>query len=29
MRITRLSDVEPRARHVALGEFDGVHLGHR
>jgi riboflavin kinase/FMN adenylyltransferase len=29
MRITRLGDVEPRPRRVAVGEFDGVHLGHR
>lgn len=29
MRITLLSDVEPRPRRVAVGEFDGVHLGHR
>jgi riboflavin kinase/FMN adenylyltransferase len=29
MRITRLPDVEPRRRRVAVGEFDGVHLGHR
>ena len=29
MRVTALSDVEPRPRHVAVGEFDGVHLGHR
>jgi riboflavin kinase / FMN adenylyltransferase len=29
MEITMLSDVRPRARRVAVGEFDGVHLGHR
>lgn len=31
MRVTRLPDVEPRERprHVAVGTFDGVHLGHR
>jgi len=29
MRITPLQDVEPRPRRVAVGEFDGVHLGHR
>lgn len=29
MRITLLQDVEPRPRRVAVGEFDGVHLGHR
>jgi riboflavin kinase/FMN adenylyltransferase len=29
MQITRLPDAEPRARRVAVGEFDGVHLGHR
>ena len=29
MRITFLPDVERRPRRVAVGEFDGVHLGHR
>jgi riboflavin kinase / FMN adenylyltransferase len=29
MEITMLSDVVPRPRRVAVGEFDGVHLGHR
>ena len=29
MKITRLPDVEPRPRRVAVGTFDGVHLGHR
>jgi riboflavin kinase/FMN adenylyltransferase len=29
MQVTMLSDAEPRARTVAVGEFDGVHLGHR
>lgn len=29
MRVTPLSDVEPRPRRVAVGEFDGVHIGHR
>ena len=29
MKTTRLPDVEPRARRVAVGTFDGVHLGHR
>ena len=29
MRTTLLADVEPRPRRVAVGEFDGVHLGHR
>ena len=29
MQITWLPDVERRPRHVAVGEFDGVHLGHR
>src|SRR3954464_11782317 len=29
MRITFLPDVEPRPRRVAIGTFDGVHLGHR
>lgn len=29
MWVTMLSDVQPRPRKVAVGEFDGVHLGHR
>ncbi|HST54879.1 MAG TPA: bifunctional riboflavin kinase/FAD synthetase [Solirubrobacteraceae bacterium] len=29
MEITRYPDVQRRARHVAVGTFDGVHLGHR
>jgi riboflavin kinase/FMN adenylyltransferase len=29
MRVTMLSEVEPEPRTVAVGEFDGVHLGHR
>jgi riboflavin kinase/FMN adenylyltransferase len=29
MRITTLAEVEPRPRRVAVGEFDGVHVGHR
>lgn len=29
MKITSLPDVRPRERHVAVGSFDGVHLGHR
>lgn len=29
MKVTPLSDVEPRPRRVAVGTFDGVHLGHR
>jgi riboflavin kinase / FMN adenylyltransferase len=29
MDIIWLPDAEPRPRHVAVGEFDGVHLGHR
>ncbi|MGB9184555.1 MAG: bifunctional riboflavin kinase/FAD synthetase [Solirubrobacteraceae bacterium] len=29
MQITKLGEVEPRPRRVAVGEFDGVHLGHR
>jgi riboflavin kinase/FMN adenylyltransferase len=29
MRITQLDDVAQRPRRVAVGEFDGVHLGHR
>jgi len=27
--VTRLADVEPRPRRIAVGTFDGVHLGHR
>jgi riboflavin kinase/FMN adenylyltransferase len=27
--VTRLPDAKPRDRHVAIGTFDGVHLGHR
>jgi riboflavin kinase/FMN adenylyltransferase len=29
MQVTWLPDAEPRPRHVAVGEFDGVHVGHR
>src|SRR5438105_7162082 len=29
MRITMLEDAEARPRRLAVGEFDGVHLGHR
>jgi riboflavin kinase/FMN adenylyltransferase len=29
MRVTELADVQPRPRRIAVGEFDGVHLGHR
>ncbi len=29
MKISRLPDVQPRPRRVAVGTFDGVHLGHR
>jgi riboflavin kinase/FMN adenylyltransferase len=29
MRITKLAQVQERPRRVAVGEFDGVHLGHR
>jgi riboflavin kinase/FMN adenylyltransferase len=29
MKFTFLPDVEPRPRRVAIGMFDGVHLGHR
>ncbi|MBN9623871.1 MAG: riboflavin biosynthesis protein RibF [Actinobacteria bacterium] len=29
MKVTRLEDAEPRARDVAIGTLDGVHLGHR
>jgi riboflavin kinase/FMN adenylyltransferase len=29
MKVTPLQDVQPRPRRVAVGTFDGVHLGHR
>jgi riboflavin kinase/FMN adenylyltransferase len=29
VKLTALSDVEPRPRRVAIGTFDGVHVGHR
>jgi riboflavin kinase / FMN adenylyltransferase len=29
VRVSRLTDVEPRPRRLAVGTFDGVHLGHR
>src|SRR5947209_11194857 len=29
MRLTTLPEAEPRPRRIAVGEFDGVHLGHR
>jgi riboflavin kinase/FMN adenylyltransferase len=29
VRVTSLPEAEPRARRVAVGTFDGVHLGHR
>ena len=29
MQITWLPDARPRERHLAVGEFDGVHVGHR
>ena len=29
IRVTRLEDAEQRSRQVAIGVFDGVHLGHR
>jgi riboflavin kinase/FMN adenylyltransferase len=29
VKVTPLDDVAPRPRKVAVGEFDGVHLGHR
>jgi riboflavin kinase / FMN adenylyltransferase len=29
MRVTKLIDAEQRPRKIAVGEFDGVHLGHR
>ena len=29
IEVTRLPDAQPRDRHVAIGVFDGVHLGHQ
>src|SRR5213592_1907909 len=29
MKVTPLEDAQPRPRRVAVGTFDGVHLGHR
>ena len=29
LQVTRLPDAESRPRHVAIGTFDGVHLGHQ
>jgi riboflavin kinase / FMN adenylyltransferase len=29
MRVTMLHEAAPRPRRIAVGEFDGVHLGHR
>ncbi len=29
MDVTWLPDARPRERHLAIGEFDGVHIGHR
>jgi riboflavin kinase / FMN adenylyltransferase len=29
IKVTRLPDAERRPRHVAIGTFDGVHVGHR
>jgi riboflavin kinase / FMN adenylyltransferase len=29
MRVTLLADAEARPRQIAVGEFDGVHIGHR
>jgi riboflavin kinase/FMN adenylyltransferase len=29
IEVTSLPDAEPRTRHVAIGTFDGVHLGHQ
>jgi riboflavin kinase/FMN adenylyltransferase len=29
VQVSKLSEMKPRPRRVAVGEFDGVHLGHR
>jgi riboflavin kinase/FMN adenylyltransferase len=29
IKVTRLPEAERRARHIAVGTFDGVHVGHR
>jgi riboflavin kinase/FMN adenylyltransferase len=29
VKVTQLPDAERRARHIAIGTFDGVHVGHR
>ena len=29
IQVTSLPDAEPRPRRVAIGSFDGVHVGHR
>jgi riboflavin kinase/FMN adenylyltransferase len=29
IKVTRLPEAERRARHIAIGTFDGVHVGHR
>ncbi|MBK5232733.1 MAG: riboflavin biosynthesis protein RibF [Thermoleophilia bacterium] len=29
MKVTALADAEHRPRHIAIGTFDGVHVGHR
>ena len=29
IKVTRLPDAKPRDRHVAIGTFDGVHVGHQ
>jgi riboflavin kinase / FMN adenylyltransferase len=29
IKVTRLPEAEPRERHVAIGTFDGVHVGHQ
>src|ERR687897_3053222 len=29
IKVTPLPDAGPRPRHVAIGTFDGVHVGHR
>ena len=29
IKVTKLPDAQPRPRHVAIGTFDGVHVGHQ